>query len=138
MAVMCSLCPNGRRRFLAGAGLRFCLGNVLDWTAALLCVGRYQWSAGPNGRISHQKEIGQRPCASVRSFTGLVTWGSEHCRRVATRYDKLGANYLAFVQLASTRLWLRVNESTSLYELVHSNIAASCQSPLGFETMLPP
>jgi transposase len=35
-----------------------------------------------------------------------------HCRRVATRYDKLAANYLAFVQLASVRLWLRVNEST--------------------------
>jgi transposase len=25
----------------------------------------------------------------------------------ATRYDKLGANYLAFIQLASIRLWLR-------------------------------
>jgi transposase len=37
----------------------------------------------------------------------------KHCRRVATRYDKLGANYLAFVQLASIRLWLRVNESTT-------------------------
>jgi transposase len=34
------------------------------------------------------------------------------CRRVATRYDKLTANYLAFIQLASIRLWLRVNEST--------------------------
>jgi transposase len=34
----------------------------------------------------------------------------KHCRRVATRYDKLAANYLAFVQLASIRLWLRVNE----------------------------
>ena len=32
-------------------------------------------------------------------------------RRVATRYDKLAVNYLAFVQLASIRLWLRVNES---------------------------
>jgi len=30
----------------------------------------------------------------------------KHCRRVATRYDKLAANYLAFVQLASIRLWL--------------------------------
>jgi transposase len=28
-------------------------------------------------------------------------------------HDNLGANYLAFVQLASIRLWLRVNESTS-------------------------
>jgi transposase len=37
----------------------------------------------------------------------------KQCRRVATRYDKLAANYLAFVQLASIRLWLRVNESTS-------------------------
>ena len=26
----------------------------------------------------------------------------KHCRRVATRYDKLAANYLAFVQLAQT------------------------------------
>jgi transposase len=33
----------------------------------------------------------------------------KHCRRVATRYDKLADNYLAFVQLASIRLWLRVN-----------------------------
>jgi transposase len=37
----------------------------------------------------------------------------KHCRRVATRYDKLAANFLAFVQLASIRLWLRVNESTT-------------------------
>jgi hypothetical protein len=29
----------------------------------------------------------------------------------ATRYDKLPANYLAFIQLASIGLWLRVNES---------------------------
>src|SRR6266513_2091748 len=38
----------------------------------------------------------------------------KQCRRVATRYDKLAANYLAFIQLASIRLWLRVNESTPL------------------------
>jgi transposase len=37
----------------------------------------------------------------------------KQCRRVATRYDKLAANYLAFVQLASIRLWLRAYESTS-------------------------
>ena len=36
----------------------------------------------------------------------------KQCRRVATRYDKLAANYLAFIQLASIKLWLRVNEST--------------------------
>ena len=36
----------------------------------------------------------------------------KQCRRVATRYDKLAANYLAFIQLTSIRLWLRVIEST--------------------------
>ena len=30
-------------------------------------------------------------------------------RRVATRNDKLAANDLAFIQLASIRIWLRVN-----------------------------
>jgi len=38
----------------------------------------------------------------------------KHCRRIATRYEKLAVNYLAFVKLASIRLWLRVNESTFL------------------------
>ena len=38
----------------------------------------------------------------------------KQCRRVATRYDKLAANYLAFVQFASIRLWLdAVNVPTS-------------------------
>ena len=36
----------------------------------------------------------------------------KQCRRVATRYDKLAANYLAFVKLACIRLWLSVYEST--------------------------
>jgi transposase len=37
----------------------------------------------------------------------------EQCRRIATRYDKLAANYLAFIKLASIRIWLRANESTA-------------------------
>ena len=47
----------------------------------------------------------------------------KHCRRVATRYDKLAANYLAFVQLASIRLWLRVYEFTPLEPSRPSNRA---------------
>ena len=31
----------------------------------------------------------------------------KQCRRIATRYDKLAANYLAFVKLAAIRIWLR-------------------------------
>src|ERR1700756_1847350 len=36
----------------------------------------------------------------------------KQCRRIATRYDKLAVNFLAFVKLASIRLWLRAYEST--------------------------
>jgi transposase len=35
----------------------------------------------------------------------------KQCRRIATRYDKLAANYLAFVKLAAIRVWLRACES---------------------------
>jgi hypothetical protein len=31
-------------------------------------------------------------------------------RHLATHYDKLAVNYFSFVQLASIRPWLRVNE----------------------------
>jgi len=37
----------------------------------------------------------------------------KHFRRVSTRYDKLAENFLAMVQIASMRLWLRVYESTA-------------------------
>ena len=36
----------------------------------------------------------------------------KQCRRIATRYDKLAANYLVFIKLASIRLWIRAYEST--------------------------
>ena len=35
----------------------------------------------------------------------------KHFRRVATRYEKHAANYLAMVKLAAIRIWLRFNES---------------------------
>ena len=37
----------------------------------------------------------------------------KHFRGVATRYDKRPENYLAGVKLASARIWMRVNESTT-------------------------
>ena len=37
----------------------------------------------------------------------------KHFRRVATRYGKLAANFLAMVQLASIRLWLQAYVSTT-------------------------
>jgi transposase len=49
----------------------------------------------------------------------------KQCRRVATRYDKLAANYLAFVKLASIRIWLRANESTPYKDAIEALYAAS-------------
>ena len=37
----------------------------------------------------------------------------KHYRRVATRYEKLGDNFLAMVKLAAIRVWLRSIESTA-------------------------
>jgi transposase len=42
--------------------------------------------------------------ASVERFFNKI----KQYRRIATRYDKLTANYLAFIQLAFVRLWLCV------------------------------
>jgi transposase len=36
----------------------------------------------------------------------------KQCRRIATRYDKLAANYLTFIEPASIRRWIRAYEST--------------------------
>jgi transposase len=44
----------------------------------------------------------------ARFFNGI-----KQCRCVATCYDKLAANYLAFVKLASIRLRPRPYESTT-------------------------
>ena len=46
----------------------------------------------------------------------------KQCRRVATRYDKLAANYLAFVKLASIQLWLRVYDGVDAPTRRHSNV----------------
>lgn len=35
----------------------------------------------------------------------------KHCRRIATRYEKHAANFLALLKLAAVRLWLRHYES---------------------------
>jgi hypothetical protein len=56
---------------------------------------------------------------SPKSETGHQKWQAKEFQllkytrgRIATRYDKLAANYLAFLQLASIRLWLSIVEST--------------------------
>jgi transposase len=84
-------------------------GYDADWIRAL---------ASQKGAfaIFHRDAIAVSRCASARISIVPEIWlsgSSTDRRRVATRYDKLAANYLAFVQLASIRLRLRVNESAS-------------------------
>jgi len=46
-----------------------------------------------------------RDSSSRKVETDRQSVGIDH------RYDKLAANYVAFIQLASIKQWLRVNES---------------------------
>jgi transposase len=59
-----------------------------------------------------------KPCFSKRLYrernlVGRFLNKLKHFRRIATRYEKLAENFLAMVQLASMRLWLRAYESTA-------------------------
>lgn len=59
---------------------------------------RYRWKKS----IYRQRNHVERFFNKLKNF-----------RRIATRYDKLGATFFAFVQLASVRIWLRSIESTA-------------------------
>jgi transposase len=52
--------------------------------------------------------------AAVQMINTSIVRVHQHA---ATRHDKLAANYLAFIQLASIRLWLRVCEFTALVQI---------------------
>lgn len=78
-----------------------------------LQLGRLGLTAG---RTSRRRATKVKPCFSERLYRErnlIDRFFSElkHFRRVATRYDKLAANFLAMVQFASMRLWLRAYES---------------------------
>jgi transposase len=66
----------------------------------------------PAQEQSHRSDLLQPDLYRARNRVERFFNRIKQCRRVATRYDRLAANYLAFVQLASIRLWLRANEST--------------------------
>jgi hypothetical protein len=68
--------------------------------------------SGPWANIPPRSDRNEPICFSrannlVERFFNKI----RQCRWVATRYNKLAANYLAFVQLASIRLRLRIDES---------------------------
>ena len=75
------------------------------------CYNRFvRWRrAGVWGRI--MDALAAAHDAAVQMIDTSIVRVHQHA---ATRYDKLAANYLAFIQLASIRLWLRVYEFTAL------------------------
>ena len=87
-------------------------GYDADWIRALP-RGRARWANIPP-KCNRSEPICFSPYLyRARNLVERFFNKIKHGRRVATRYDKLAANDLAFIQLASIRLWLRVNGSTS-------------------------
>ena len=76
-----------------------------------------------------------RPCFSKplyreRNLVERFFSKLKHFRRIATRYDKLAENFLAMVQLASMRLWLRAYEFTAY--VAHHRLSAEFQHVAGY------
>ena len=99
-------------RLKSGSMLLADRGYDADWVREL-ALKKGAWANIPpksnrNGPICFSPYL-YRARNRVERFFNRI----KQCRRVATRYDRLAANYLAFVQLASIRLWLRLNESAS-------------------------
>lgn len=73
---------------------------------------------GATPNIPAKSNRNWKPCFSKRlyRYRNLIERffsKLKHFRRVATRYGKLASNFLAMVQLASVRLWLRAYEFTT-------------------------
>src|SRR5262245_9231890 len=99
-------------RLKSGSMLLADSGYDADWIRALVRQRGAKANIPPK---SNRKEVlSFSPCLyRARNLLERFFNKIKHCRRVATRYDKLAVNYLAFIQLASIRVWLRVNESAS-------------------------
>jgi hypothetical protein len=70
--------------------------------------------AGPRSRLqrAHDNRTAAKLLSCLKSGSMLPADRGYHATRSGTLRVKLAANDLAFVELASIRLWLRVNKST--------------------------
>lgn len=96
----------------AGATLLADRGYDADWIRSL-AAEKGAWANIPSRCNRNELICFSSYLYRVRNLVERFFNRIKHCRRVATRYDKLAANYLAFFQLASICLWLRANESTA-------------------------
>ena len=62
----------------------------------------------PHGRRPGRPPVFDRVAYRRRNAVERCVGWLKQCRRVATRYDKLAVNYLAFVRLAMIRRYLRL------------------------------
>jgi transposase len=94
-------------RLRSGSMLLADRGYDADWIRAF-ATERGAWANVPP-RSNRREPICFSPhLYRARNLVERFFNKIKQCRRIATRYDKLAANYLAFIQLASIRLWLRV------------------------------
>jgi transposase len=81
-------------------------GYDADWIRAL--VGQQDaWANIPAKRNRKEPICFSPHLCRARNLVERFFNKIKQCRRIATRYDKLRANYLAFIKLASIRIWLR-------------------------------
>jgi transposase len=107
---MCSALLSGLK---PGTMLLADRGYDADWIRTL--VGERGGWANIPPRRNRKKAICFSPhLYRARNLVERFFNKIKQCRRIATRYDKLAANYLAFIKLAAIRIWLRVYECTPL------------------------
>ena len=103
-------------RLKAGSMLLADRGYDADWIRALV-TKRRAWANIPP-RSNRNEPICFSPhLYRARNLVERFFNKIKQCRRVATRYDKLAANYLAFVQLASIRLWCALMSPRPRFEV---------------------
>ena len=98
-------------RLKSGSMLLADRGYDADWIRVLV-MKKGAWANIPPKK-QPQRSDRLQPLSLPRSQPGRAVLQQDQTMSSATRYDRLAANYLAFVQLASMRLWLRLNESAS-------------------------
>jgi transposase len=105
------LCPELLARLQPQSMLLADRGYDADWIRALF-KQQSAWANIPPKRNRKEPICFSPYLYRVRNLVERFFNKIKQCRLIATRYDKLAANYLAFVKLAAIRIWLRAYEST--------------------------
>src|SRR5271169_2563762 len=85
-------------------------GYDADWIRAFIAQ-QGAWANIPP-KANRKDPIGFSPhLYRARSLVERFFNKIKQCQRIATRYDRLAANCLAFIKLASIRIWLHAYES---------------------------